>query len=71
MPSLGTNVLVRYLDKDDARQHAAAAKVIEPDTQGADFTSPTTVALEFEWVIRSHYGVDNEGILDSEIYTGH
>lgn len=65
MPSLDTNVLVRYLVKDDARQHAAAAKVIESDTQDADFTVPITVALELEWVLRSRYGVDKEGIIDT------
>ena len=65
MPSLDTNVLVRYLVKDDVRQHAAAAQVIESETHGTVFSIPITVALELEWVLRARYGVDKEGIVDA------
>lgn len=65
MTSLDTNVLVRYLVKDDVRQHAIAVKVIESESHGADFFIPITVALELEWVLRSRYGIDKEGIIDT------
>ncbi len=65
MTSLHTNVLVRYLVKDDARQHAVAVKVIESESHSADFFIPITVALELEWVLRSRYGVDKLGIIDT------
>lgn len=51
MLAVDTNVIVRYLTKDDARQAARAAKAID----GSEVFIPATVILEVEWVLRSLY----------------
>lgn len=57
MAALDTNVLVRLLVEDDARQSAAARKLVQ-EAVGAGETLfvPVTVTLEFEWVLRSGFG---------------
>jgi predicted nucleic-acid-binding protein len=49
--AIDTNVVVRFLTADDARQARAARRVIE----GGDIFIGTTVLLESEWVLRSGY----------------
>lgn len=56
---------VRYLVKDDPRQHAVVSKFIASVPHKAAFFIPPTVALELEWVLRSRYGVDKSGIIDT------
>jgi len=51
MRAVDTNVLVRYLTRDDPRQSPRAKAVIEADEV---FVS-ATVLLETEWVLRSLY----------------
>lgn len=52
MRAIDTNILVRALVQDDARQSASAEALI-----GAhDIFIPVTVILELEWVLRSRYG---------------
>lgn len=56
MPSLDTNVLVRYVVQDDAAQLAAARRLIRKFvSQGQTLFVPVTVALELEWVLRSNF----------------
>jgi predicted nucleic-acid-binding protein len=51
MLAVDTNVIVRYLTRDDAEQFArASARVV-----GEDVYVCTTVLLETEWVLRSVY----------------
>ncbi len=50
MLAVDTNVLVRFLTRDDEAQAARARAVIE-----AGAWIPTTVALELEWVLRGTY----------------
>jgi predicted nucleic-acid-binding protein len=57
MPALDTNVLVRFLVRDDPAQAAAATEVLGRVTAaGEALFVPITVALEIEWVLRSNYG---------------
>lgn len=59
MFALDTNVLVRYLAQDDARQSAAATRFIEQRLGPADrgFVCLVTL-LETVWVMESRYGAD-------------
>jgi len=62
MPALDTNVLVRYLVRDDNAQLAAAKRVISRSVaENLPLFVPVTVVLELEWVLRSsfHYGKDD------------
>ena len=68
MIALDTNVLVRYLAQDDARQAALATRLIEktlnPSNRG--FVSLVTL-IETVWVMESRYSADTPtvaGILD-------
>ena len=57
MAALDTNVLVRFLVKDDPAQLAAAKALISRSvTEGEALFVPVTVALELEWVLRSNFG---------------
>ena len=57
MPSLDTNVLVRYLVQDDSGQLAAAKRLISRCvTDGRSLFVPVTVTLELEWVLRARFG---------------
>ena len=63
MIGLDTNVLVRYLAQDDARQSAVATRCIEqrltPDNPG--FVSTVTLC-EMVWVLAEGYGADRDRI---------
>lgn len=50
MISLDTNVLARYLLKDDLTQHRAAMNLLASSSK---FTAPSTVMLELVWVLES------------------
>ncbi len=50
--AIDTNIVVRFLTADDARQAKAARGVIE----AGDLFVATTVVLEAEWVLRAGYG---------------
>jgi len=64
MPSLDTNVLVRWLVRDDERQSIRARSLLESAHADA-FTLfvPITVALELEWVLRSRYDFDKPTVM--------
>ncbi len=61
MLAIDTNVIVRYIVRDDVRQSARARAVID----GTDVFVPTTVILETEWVLRSLYGFDVGDVAES------
>lgn len=62
--SIDTNVLVRLVVNDDRRQNAAALRALSHYLQWArSLFVPITVALEFEWVLRSRYQFSKEDIL--------
>jgi predicted nucleic-acid-binding protein len=54
--SLDTNILVRYIVRDDDRQTMAVAKLLEQHIRKSqNLWVPVTVVLELEWVLRSKY----------------
>ena len=66
MASLDTNVLVRFLVRDDADQGAAAASLIRSAVRkGEPLFVPVTVLLELEWVLRSAFGFDKPAVLQA------
>ena len=59
MRALDTNVLVRYLAQDDAKQSARATRLFEHELSTADRGYVSLVALlETVWVMESRYGAD-------------
>ena len=64
MPSLDTNVLVRYLVRDDERQYQQAVAAVRTAIAAGETVHITrTVTLETEWVLRSRYRFDKATIL--------
>ena len=61
MVAVDTNVLVRLLTGDDARQAAAARALFESES----IWIGKTVLLETAWVLRSTYGIEEGGIRDA------
>lgn len=63
MAALDTNVLVRFLVRDDARQGRAATKLISDAVRsGGTIFVPVSVALELEWVLRSAFAFDKSAV---------
>jgi predicted nucleic-acid-binding protein len=58
MLAVDTNVLVRFLARDDADQTARADNLVRGDR----IWIPKTVLLETEWVLRGAYSLDRERI---------
>ena len=66
MAALDTNVLVRFLVQDDARQGAAATRLIRNGIKaGGALYIPVTVVLELEWVLRSSFTFDKASVLQT------
>ena len=66
MKALDTNVLVRFLVKDDEQQAKAAYRRFkEAETNKEVLFIPVLVVLETVWVLESVYKVTKQEILDS------
>ena len=66
MKALDTNVLVRFLVKDDEQQTKAAYRRFkEAETNKEVLFIPVLVVLETVWVLESVYEVTKQEILDS------
>ncbi len=64
MAALDTNVLVRFLVQDDAKQGLLARELIRSTlAKGEALFTPVTVMLELEWVLRSNFGFDKAQII--------
>src|ERR1700686_857762 len=64
MPSLDTNVLVRWLVEDDRKQTARVQTLFESARKGQFVLFvPSTVTLELEWVLRSRYQFEKSTVL--------
>jgi predicted nucleic-acid-binding protein len=64
VPALDTNVLVRYVVRDDGGQLAAAKRLIDRCVAaGQSLFVPVTVALELEWVLRAAFGYVKEDVM--------
>ena len=65
MPSLDTNILIRYLVQDDPKQNREAnAFIAQYANTNASLFHPSTVILETAWVLRSVYKFSKESIID-------
>lgn len=66
MIGLDTNVLVRYLVKDDARQARRAARAIaEASDRGEALFLCQVVLCELVWVLESAYGYERATVADA------
>lgn len=64
MAALDTNVLVRYLVRDDASQLASARRLIRACVEeGRTLYIPVSVSLELEWVLRANFGFGKEAVV--------
>ena len=64
MLGLDTNVLVRFLVRDDAEQFERARRLIKREVgQGEPVLISLLVLLETEWVLRSRYALSKADIL--------
>lgn len=63
MPSLDTNILVRWLTNDDPEQCSAVTSLLKDASHtGETLFVPITVLLEMEWVLRSRYKFGRDAI---------
>jgi len=77
MIGIDTNVLVRFLVRDDRRQFEKAQRLIKREaSRGETVLVSQLVLLEAEWVLRSRYAVGKgeilrafSGLLDSVEFT--
>lgn len=60
MIGLDTNVLVRYIMQDDAKQSPKATRLIEGLTPEAPGFVPVVAVVELVWVLSSAYGLDRQ-----------
>ena len=63
MSALDTNVLVRFLVADDAKQFEIAKAYIESVSPEETLFVPLSVSIELEWVLRSRYEMDKASII--------
>lgn len=63
MAALDTNVVVRWLTDDDAKQSAIVARLFESAAKaGERLFVPVTVMLETEWVLRARYRFEKASV---------
>ena len=62
MIGLDTNVMVRYVMQDDARQSQKAARLIESLNREAPGFVPLVAIVEFAWVLTSCYELKREQV---------
>lgn len=63
MIGLDTNVLIRYLVRDDQYQYAKATRLLRRAVEaGEPITVSLLTLLEMEWALRSRYALSKEDI---------
>jgi predicted nucleic-acid-binding protein len=63
MIGLDTNVLIRYLVRDDEAQYERARRLLRRSVEGGEPVMVSLLALlEMEWVLRSRYASPKEDI---------
>ena len=66
MLGLDTNVLARFLVRDDIAQYERVRKLIKGEVdRGKQVFVSLMVLLELEWVLRSRYGLSKAEILEA------
>ena len=63
MTGLDTNVLVRYVMQDDAKQSTRATELVEALTVDSPGFVPLVAVIEFAWVLSSAYGLDRSQLV--------
>ena len=64
MAALDTNILVRWLTNDDAKQCAVVARLFdETVSKGERLFVTATVMLEVEWVLRARYQFGRQEVM--------
>ncbi|MCL7489410.1 MAG: type II toxin-antitoxin system VapC family toxin [Desulfobulbaceae bacterium] len=61
MVAIDTNILVRFLTRDDEKQFQKVMRLFAEN----EIFIPATVILETEWVLRYSYGFSQNAILDA------
>jgi predicted nucleic-acid-binding protein len=65
MTGLDTNVLVRYVMQDDAKQAALATTLVEALTPDEPGFVPLTVVVEFAWVMLSCFELQRSQLVEA------
>ena len=66
MAALDTNVLIRFLMQDEPAQMRSAQRLIRNSLGAGELLFvPVTVALEFEWVLRSRFELGKPAVLQT------
>ncbi len=65
MTGLDTNVLVRYIMQDDAKQSALATRLVESLSAEAPGFIPLVAVVELGWVLSSAYELDRSQLIDA------
>jgi predicted nucleic-acid-binding protein len=65
MIGLDTNVLVRYIMQDDAKQSPLATRLIESLTSESPGFLTLVSVVELHWVLSSAYGLDGDQVIDA------
>ena len=65
MIGLDTNVLVRYIMQDDAKQSALATRLVESLSADSPGFVPLVSAVELAWVLSSAYGLDRGQVVQA------
>ena len=63
MTGLDTNVLVRYVMQDDARQSQRATRLIESLTPDEPGFMPVVTLMELVWVLAGSYGLSRSQVV--------
>ena len=64
MTGLDTNVLVRYIMQDDARQSPLATRLLESLTAESPGFVPLVAAVELAWVLSSAYELSRPQLIE-------
>ena len=65
MIGLDTNVLVRYIMQDDARQSSLATRLVESLTAESPGFIPLVVIVELGWVLSSAYELSGPQLIEA------
>ena len=65
MIGLDTNVLVRYIMQDDAKQSPSATRLIESLSVEAKGFVPLVAVVELDWVLTSAYDLDRTQVVEA------
>ena len=66
MPAVDTNILVRFIVRDDALQLESVIRLMRQCVDcGELIFVPVTVLLELEWVLRARFNFSKEEVIEA------